>query len=423
MEFDINSNISFIQERINDLEKITEKQNPYTRLVFSKEFYNGRSWLRDQYTSLDLSVSTDEVGNLIGLLKTNKKNEQLVVIGSHIDTVPSGGRYDGVAGVVSALCVINHIRKNDIDLPFNLAVYDYLGEELNDWGTSCIGSRGLAGMLNEEILSRKNTAGLVLKEEIDKIGGNSKLLNKPLPVIENILACLELHIEQGKVLEDKKIEIGVVRSIPSISRFSVTIRGQAGHSGTILMNQRSDALVTASEIISFVNKSALKLSQKSNQHFVATIGKINVHPNSAAIIPGFVEMTIDLRTSSQNSKDEFLNILNEKISLLNDTSSCNVKIKDLAFAPYIEMDKDLIHLFKKSANSLGLSNIIMDSGAGHDTAQLSRVVPAGMIFIPCKDGLSHCPEEYAKVSDISKGTAVLWEMVQNLARKKIEVDI
>ena len=423
MEFDINSNISFIQERINDLEKITEKQNPYTRLVFSKEFYNGRSWLRDQYTSLDLSVSTDEVGNLIGLLKTNKKYEQLVIIGSHIDSVPSGGRYDGIAGVVSALCVINHIRKNDIDLPFNLAVYDYLGEELNDWGTSCIGSRGLAGVLNKEILSRKNTAGLVLKEEIDKIGGNSKLLNKPLPVIENILACLELHIEQGKVLEDKKIEIGVVRSIPSISRFSVTIRGQAGHSGTILMNQRSDALVTASEIISFVNKSALKLSQKSNQHFVATIGKINVHPNSAAIIPGFVEMTIDLRTSSQNSKDEFLNILNEKISLLNDTSSCNVKIKDLAFAPYIEMDKDLIHLFKKSANSLGLSNIIMDSGAGHDTAQLSRVVPAGMIFIPCKDGLSHCPEEYAKVSDISKGTAVLWEMVQNLARKKIEVDI
>ena len=423
MEFDINSNISFIQERINDLEKITEKENPYTRLVFSKEFYDGRSWLRDQYTSLDLSISTDEVGNLIGLLKTNKNNKQLVIIGSHIDTVPSGGRYDGIAGVVSALCVINHIRKNDIDLPFNLAVYDYLGEELNDWGTSCIGSRGLAGVLNEEILSRKNTAGLVLKEEIDKIGGNSKLLNKPLPVIENILACLELHIEQGKVLEDKKIEIGVVRSIPSISRFSVTIRGQAGHSGTILMNQRSDALVTASEIISFVNKSALKLSQKSNQHFVATIGKINVHPNSAAIIPGFVEMTIDLRTSSQNSKDEFLNILNEKISLLNDTSSCNVKIKDLAFAPYIEMDKDLIHLFKKSANSLGLSNIIMDSGAGHDTAQLSRVVPAGMIFIPCKDGLSHCPEEYAKVSDISKGTAVLWEMVQNLARKKIEVDL
>ena len=421
MEFNIKSNIGFIEEKIHQLEKITNQNQPYTRLVFSKEFYEGRSWLRDQYKSLELSVSTDEVGNLIGLLKTNKKTDKLVIIGSHIDTVPSGGRYDGIAGVVSALCVINHIRINDINLPFNLAVYDYLGEELNDWGTSCIGSRGIAGVLNQEILSRKNTAGLVLKEEIDKIGGNSALLNKPLPVIENILACLELHIEQGKVLEDRKIDIGVVRSIPSISRFSVSVKGQAGHSGTILMNQRSDALVTASEIISFVNKQALKLSQKSNQHFVATIGKINVHPNSAAIIPGFVEMTIDLRATSQNSREEFLNILNKKISLLNDTSSCNVKIKDIAFAPYVEMDKDLINLFKNCANSLGLSNTIMDSGAGHDTAQLSRVVPAGMIFIPCKDGLSHCPEEYAEVSDISKGTAVLWKMIQNLENQNSNI--
>ena len=185
------------------------------------------------------------------------------------------------------------------------------------------------------------------------------------------------------------------------------------------MNQRSDALVTASEIISFVNKSAIKLSQKSNQHFVATIGKINVHPNSAAIIPGLVEMTIDLRATSKNSRQEFLNILEKKIAFLNDTSSCNINIKDIAFAPFVEMNKDLIQLFKNSASSLGLSNNIMDSGAGHDTAQLSRVVPAGMIFIPCKDGLSHCPEEYAEASDISKGTAVLWKMVEKLASQNI----
>ena len=417
MEFDIKSNISFIQKRINELEKITEQEQPFTRLVFSKEFYDGRSWLNKQYKSLNLSISTDEAGNLIGLLKADSKTDKVVLIGSHIDTVPSGGRYDGIAGVVSALCVMNHVIKNNINLPFNLAIYDYLGEELNDWGTSCIGSRGIAGALHEEILSRKNTAGLVLKEEIDKIGGNSKLLNKPLQIVENILACLELHIEQGKILEDRNIDIGVVRSIPSISRFSVTVNGQAGHSGTNLMNQRSDALVTASEIISFVNKSALKLSQKSNQHFVATIGKINVHPNSAAIIPGLVEMTIDLRATSQNSRQEFLNILKKKISLLNDTSSCKINIEDIAFAPFVEMDKDLIHLFKNCANSLGLSSNIMDSGAGHDTAQLSRVVPAGMIFIPCKNGLSHCPEEYAEVSDISKGTAVLWKMVKNLAEQ------
>tara|TARA_E500000075_G_C6974177_1_gene312596 strand:- start:315 stop:1583 length:1269 start_codon:yes stop_codon:yes gene_type:complete len=419
MEFDIESNISFIEDKINALGQITDQEKPYTRIVFSKEFYDGRSWLNDQFKSLGLSISTDEAGNLVGLLKTNKKTEKMVIMGSHIDTVPSGGRFDGVAGVVSALCVMNHIINNNINLPFDLAVYDYLGEELNDWGTSCIGSRGIGGVLNQEILSRKNTSGLVLSEEIDKIGGNTKLLNNPLPITKNILACLELHIEQGKILEDRKIDIGVVRSIPSISRFSVTVKGQAGHSGTILMNQRSDALVTASEIISFVNKSAIKLSQKSNQHFVATIGKINVHPNSAAIIPGLVEMTIDLRATSKNSRQEFLNILEKKIAFLNDTSSCNINIKDIAFAPFVEMNKDLIQLFKNSASSLGLSNNIMDSGAGHDTAQLSRVVPAGMIFIPCKDGLSHCPEEYAEASDISKGTAVLWKVVEKLAFQNI----
>ena len=415
MEFDIESNISFIEDKINALGQITDQEKPYTRIVFSKEFYNGRSWLKDQFKSLGLSISTDEAGNLVGLLKTNKKTEKLVIMGSHIDTVPSGGRFDGVAGVVSALCVMSHIIKNNINLPFDVAVYDYLGEELNDWGTSCIGSRGIGGVLNQEILSRKNTSGLVLKDEIDKIGGNTKLLNNPLPITKKILACLELHIEQGKILEDRKIDIGVVRSIPSISRFSITVKGQAGHSGTILMNQRSDALVTASEIISFVNKSAINLSQKSNQHFVATIGKINVHPNSAAIIPGFVEMTIDLRATSKNSRQEFLSILEKKIVLLNNNSSCDISINDIAFAPFVEMNKDLIKLFKSSANSLGLSNNIMDSGAGHDTAQLSRVVPAAMIFIPCKDGLSHCPDEYADAYDISKGIAVLYKMVENLA--------
>ena len=420
MEFDIESNIHFIEEKIQQLEKITDQKQPYTRIVFSKEFYQGRAWLEYQFQSLGLLISTDAAGNLIGLLKTNKKTSDLVIIGSHIDTVPSGGRYDGIAGVVSALCIVNHIIKNNISLPFNLAIYDYLGEELNDWGTSCVGSRGIAGVLNKEILSRKNKSGLVLKEEINKIGGNAKLLNKPLAVIKNILACLELHIEQGKVLEDKKLDIGIVRSIPSISRFSINVIGQAGHSGTNLMNQRSDALVTASKIISFVNKLALKLSKKSNQHFVATIGKLNVYPNSAAIVPGSVEMTLDLRATSQNARVEFLNILEKEILSQNDASSCEIDIKNIAFAPFVEMDKGLIHLFKNTVNSLGLSSNIMDSGAGHDTAQLSRVAPAGMIFIPCKQGLSHCPEEYAEASDISKGTAVLYKMVTNLASQSLK---
>ena len=406
---------SFIKQKIDALEKMTDQDNPYTRIVFSKKFYEARSWLKNEYQKLGLIVSTDDAGNLIGLLKSKTNTEKVVIIGSHIDTVPSGGRFDGIAGVVAALCVVKHIKENDINLPFNLAVYDYLGEELNDWSISCIGTRGMIGALSQEILSRSNASGKILKDEIDKIGGKSNLLTKPFSIIENIVACLELHIEQGKVLEQKNIDIGIVRSIPSISRFSVEVNGQAGHSGTILMDQRADALVTSSEIITFVNKLASRLAKESNQHFVSTIGKINVHPNAAAIIPGKVEMTIDLRASSKSSRDQYIKELEKQIETMNQSGPCKIKMKNIAFAPYVEMDKELVKLFKISSDEYGFSNIIMDSGAGHDTAHLSRVAPASMIFVPCMDGLSHCPEEYAEISDISKGTSVLFKMVEKLA--------
>ena len=416
MDYKNFSDISFIEKGINDLEKLTEQNKPYTRLVFSKEFYAGRDWLTKQFELLELETSVDEAGNLVGLLKSNIKTNELVIIGSHIDTVPSGGRYDGIAGIISALNVIKYIRENKINLPFNIAIYDYLGEELNDWGISCLGSRGIAGLLNEDIFLRTDIMGRVLGEEINKVGGRSKLLKSPLPIVKDIIACLELHIEQGKVLENDEIEIGVVRSIPSISRHLVSISGQAGHSGTVLMNQRSDSLVLASKLIIFINEVALKLSQESNQHFVATVGKINVHPNSAAIIPGFVDLTIDLRAVSNSSRNEFLEAIKNKIISLNEMNEHEVSITDLAFAPYIEMDKKLISSFLKSCDYFGFSKKIMDSGAGHDTAQLARVVPSAMIFIPCEHGLSHCPEEFAKLSDIAKGTAVLVKLILDLAK-------
>ena len=154
MDYKNFSDISFIEKGINDLEKLTEQNKPYTRLVFSKEFYAGRDWLTKQFELLELETSVDEAGNLVGLLKSNIKTNELVIIGSHIDTVPSGGRYDGIAGITSALNVIKYIRENKIDLPYNIAIYDYLGEELNDWGISCLGSRGIAGLLNEDVFLR-----------------------------------------------------------------------------------------------------------------------------------------------------------------------------------------------------------------------------------------------------------------------------
>ena len=416
MDYKNYSDSSFIEKGINELAKLTEPNRPYTRLVFSNEFYQAREWLHKEYLSLGLSISTDEAGNLIGLLESKLNTDNVVIIGSHLDTVPAGGRYDGIAGVVSALNVIKYIIEKNIELPFNLAVYDYLGEELNSWGVSCIGARGIGGFLNKDILNRVDSYGRVLSQEIDKIGGNSNLLSAPLSKIKNIVACLELHIEQGKVLEKNNIEIGIVRSIPNISRHNVIIKGQAGHSGTVLMNERVDALVVASELIIYVNSIALEISLESNSHFVATVGKINVYPNSATIIPGVIDLTIDLRSVSDIAREKFLDGIKNKLIFLEKKYECELHINDLAFAPYVEMDKNINLLFKKSCNYFNLSSKLMDSGAGHDTAHLARVAPASMIFVPCKGGLSHCPEELAKLDDIAKGTAVITKLVLGLAK-------
>ena len=416
MDYKNYSDSSFIEKGINELAKLTEPNRPYTRLVFSNEFYQAREWLHKEYLSLGLSISTDEAGNLIGLLESKLNTDNVVIIGSHLDTVPAGGRYDGIAGVVSALNVIKYIIEKNIELPFNLAVYDYLGEELNSWGVSCIGARGIGGFLNKDILNRVDSYGRVLSQEIDKIGGNSNLLSAPLSKIKNIVACLELHIEQGKVLEKNNLEIGIVRSIPNISRHNVIIKGQAGHSGTVLMNERVDALVVASELIIYVNSIALEISLESNSHFVATVGKINVYPNSATIIPGVIDLTIDLRSVSDIAREKFLDGIKNKLIFLEKKYECELHINDLAFAPYVEMDKNINSLFKKSCNYFNLSSKLMDSGAGHDTAHLARVAPASMIFVPCKGGLSHCPEELAKLDDIAKGTAVITKLVLGLAK-------
>jgi N-carbamoyl-L-amino-acid hydrolase len=174
----------------------------------------------------------------------------------------------------------------------------------------------------------------------------------------------------------------------------------------------------ASELILYINHLALKLSRESNHHFVSTVGKINVEPNSASIIPGYVNFTIDLRAVSNQSRDQFLKKILHKIDVLNQKNDLKVSFEDISFAPYVEMNKKLINSLAKSCDDLGLSKKIMDSGAGHDTAQLARVAPAAMIFIPCENGFSHCPEEFAEINDIAKGTSVITKMILDLANQR-----
>jgi N-carbamoyl-L-amino-acid hydrolase len=424
--------ITRIATTIDKLASFTEVDRPYTRLVFSPEFDAARNWLADAFAAAGLVCHIDSGGNLIGTRPANlnwgnleqaiegKAGRAKVLIGSHIDTVPAGGRFDGIAGVTAALEVVHYLNEHQIELPFDLEIVDYLGEELNVWGTSCLGSRHMAGLLTSEILGRVDADGRQLASEITRIGGTNLGCDKVRSDADQILACLELHIEQAKLLETQGHDIGIVTAIPGIYRYGISVKGQAGHSGTTPMNDRQDALVAAADIIQAINGLASDIARDENQHFVATIGKVEVFPNGAAIVPGQVEMTLDMRSASAHAKSAFLAAFE---TICRDSATrrhCAVDVTPLAAANVAPMDSGLMQNLSDAAEINGLSAIKLASGAGHDTAHLSRFAPAAIIFIPCRDGLSHCPEEFTSNEAIAKGAWVLTSCVLALAGKPFQ---
>ena len=415
--------ISRITSAVGHLATITEPDRPHTRLVFSPEFDRGREWLRKTFLDAGLTCHIDTGGNLIGVRKGKQKvdNAGKVIIGSHIDTVPAGGRFDGIAGVVAALEVVYYLNEKRIELPFDLEIVDYLGEELNVWGTSCLGSRHMAGLITSEMLERIDSDGRRLGAEISRIGGSGQASDGPRSDASQIKACLELHIEQAKILDSNGQDIGIVTAIPGIYRYGVSIIGQAGHSGTTSMAERQDALVAAADIIQKTSALASEIARDENQHFVATIGKIDVFPNGAAIVPGQVEMTLDLRAVNARARVSFFEAFERACDQAAKTRNCRVTVQQLAAADVAPMNGDLMTMLEESAKANGLSAINISSGAGHDTAHLSRIAPAAMIFIPCRDGLSHCPEEYTSSEAIAKGATVLTGCVMGLANETMRV--
>ena len=402
---------------VDALSAMTEPDRPFTRLVFSAEYQAARAWLQSHFEEAGLQCQIDAGGNLIGTRKAadEQGTARKVIIGSHIDTVAAGGRFDGIAGIIAGLETIHHLNQHNIKLPFEIEIIDFLGEELNIWGTSCLGSRHMAGLLTDELLARSDQDGRRLSDELRNVGGTGVAATAPRQDADSIIACLELHIEQSSRLEREGIDIGVVTDIPGISRYAITVTGSAGHSGTTRMQERKDALVTASHIVTMIRDLALEISEKDNRHFVATIGRIEVYPNGAAIIPGQVSMILDLRASNAVSRDRFLSSLQLAFAEISSRETCEIGMDPISAASVALMDDTLRTHLANSSEELGLSHISIASGAGHDMAHMSRIAPAAMVFIPCKDGLSHCPDEFATPEAIARGSAVLTHTVLTLA--------
>ncbi|CUX57342.1 Zn-dependent hydrolase [Rhizobium oryzihabitans] len=410
MRRNLDASIKDIEADLDALAQITDPERPWTRRAFSPRFDEGRDYLRRRFLGEGLNVSTDAGGNLIGRREGTEPQAGTIMLGSHSDTVPDGGRFDGVAGVVVALEVARILSRRDVALRHNLAVVDFLAEEVSIFGVSCIGSRAMAGVLPQDWL-RRISNGRDLATAIRDVGGKPESLEAPLA--DDLKAFLELHIEQGPVLEREKIALGVVTTIVGINRVEIEVTGRPDHAGTTPMGLRADALVAAARIVSEIERYATELSRGPG-HFTATVGEFEISPNAANVVPGRVRMLVDIRAERAEDKEAFVSWLTG----LDADGENAIEARLISANPGVQMDDGLQETLAKAADGLDTPYRKMVSGAGHDAAFMARLCPSAMLFVPCRDGRSHCPEEWADAADLALAAEVLANTIMELDRKR-----
>jgi N-carbamoyl-L-amino-acid hydrolase len=395
------------------LAAITDPEKPYTRRSFSSRFLEGRAWLKQRFEEAGLTVHLDTGGNLIGRQEGSAADAKPIVLGSHSDTVPSGGRFDGPAGIIAALEVIRALRDERRQPRHPIEVVDFLAEEPSEYGVSCVGSRAMAGALDDAMLAARNAAGETLAAAIARSGGDPGRLAEARR--DSIVGYLELHIEQGVVLENKGIDVGLVTAIVGIARVEIVFEGAADHAGTTPMELRRDAGLAAARLILDVAAEARQFADLGRGHFVATTGILEQQPNAANVVPGRSRMVFDIRAEDDGLLQQFLADLDQRSRAV--AVAANVArpgFKLLSRTRPTHCDEGLLALLQQGAARHGLTTMRLASGAGHDAVFMARIGPSAMLFIPCLKGRSHTPEEFAEPKDLEAGAQALFDAVREL---------
>ncbi|WP_174803607.1 Zn-dependent hydrolase [Martelella limonii] len=399
-----------LQADFDNLAAITEPDRPWTRRSFTPTFLKGRDYLKARFEEEGLSVRLDPAGNLIGRLEGSEPG--VIMTGSHSDTVPSGGRFDGIAGIVCGLAAIRALKTSGYKPRHTIELVDFLAEEPSEWGLSCVGSRGMAGALGPTELALPGPDQERLDAAIDRIGGDTSALGRPLR--DDIRAFVEIHIEQGPVLEAEDVPIGIVTGIAGIGRLKVRFQGIAAHAGTAPMPMRQDAGLSAARFMLAIRDGAQTLANAGRGHFTATTGVVHVEPNGANVVPGSAEVIVDIRAEDDGAMDTFMADAEDMARAAADAEGCTVSVTQLSRTFAVPCDPRLQATIADAADHLGLTSRPLASGAGHDAAFVARLAPAAMIFVPSKDGRSHCPEEWTDTADFVSAANLLAETLMRL---------
>lgn len=402
----------WVDEQIEQLALFGKTNDGISRLAFSDADITAREYIVKLMCDTGLTVRTDQAGNIIGHFAGKDEHASVVLTGSHIDTVPEGGKYDGVVGVVGALAAVKRLQQGE-RLTHPIEVIVFVSEESSRYGYACIGSKAMAGVADvTHWIKAKDAEGVSMREALLHMGIDMQMLAAASRAKEPIKGYVELHIEQGRFLEKEEQDIGVVETIAAPTRLKITVEGMAAHSGGTPMDERRDALVSAAMIILAIQEIGLEQAEYGT---VTTVGKMNVLPGAINVIPGLVEMWVDIRGVNHESIITTLQDIKDAVVSIADNQETPVSIDVIASDKPVHMHKDVIEVIEKACKSVGVSYTGMNSGAGHDAMYMARIAPAGMIFIPCKNGISHNPDEYTSPEQIMKGIDVLTETLRQLA--------
>ncbi|WP_396653083.1 M20 family metallo-hydrolase [Metabacillus arenae] len=407
-------NMKRLEQRINDLSQIGKISGTgVCRLALSSEDREAVETVKKWMEEAGLATRIDHFGNLIGRLEGENPEAPILMLGSHIDSQPYGGRFDGVIGVLGALEVVQTMKEQNLMPSMPIEVVSFSDEEGCRFNKGLFGVRGILGKLEDGELDRTDKDGITRRDALVQFGCDPAKFKESEYAAGKIRAFLEMHIEQGPILEANDTPVGIVTGISGPLWLTVELEGFAGHAGSVPMNMRQDALVGAAKIITQLNELA---GQDVNVPTVGTVGSMKIFPDSRNIIPEKVSFTIDLRDIDIDRRNKLEDQLRTRIKEITDEHRLTCTISEDTNSEPRYCSETIMNVMRKESEEMGLNSIELMSGPFHDSLARSYECEYGMIFVRCKDGISHNPKEFSTFEDISLGTELLYRTTVKMAK-------
>lgn len=399
---------------IETLAGFSEAEAPaVTRIVFTGHDLEARKWVLSLCREAGLELRQDAIGNMFARWAGTDPGAPAVGTGSHIDAIPNAGKYDGVVGVLGGLEAIRALQRATFRAQHPIELLMFTSEEPTRFGVGCIGSRLLSGTLSpEQAAELTDNAGQTV-DQVRRSAGFSGELSEVRLRANYYRAFVELHIEQGPLLERQRVPLGIVSSIAAPASLRISIQGAGGHAGGVLMPERKDALCAAAEIILAIETAALATQAPDT---VATVGYCEVFPGAVNSIPSRVQMTVDIRDTNLARRDEVMRTIEREMRRVAEERQISVQSHLLNADAPAECALEVVAALSEACRELEFPYLSMVSRAYHDSLFMSRIAPTGMVFIPCRQGYSHRPDEYASPDDIARGVLVLAHALARLSQ-------